>query len=496
MADKPLKNRTLHKYVRDGCIQCQQITKLLVQHTPRYQKSNFENFLGQLGIYHDAQSGKLYSSKQICRNPFQVLKNQGIYLDPWNPLNSEKGNSPVWDILIIKPNQTSSNLQSVATDSESNPKSVLTDSKATLISPLKPTAPLHSQRKQHESSFFSSVLEQITTFTTNLFKRETVCLQCGKHGKYMIPFSSKASMLKKFLQLVHGSSTERNLRENVCKIPIHSRRKINKVKGKSKVETNTFKQTLQNVSSSAKQSFDDQPSAPVFTDISNNSNNKTIKLANLVFNSNNSQSIEKWWIFFVLACKGSSKHSTKVPVVLKDITKNNTMKGLKILPLTSKSNNTSKSRNLWLLMPLYARLNSPNKRLDLRIVNNLTSQTKISTKEIPILSEIVETPEVIETQTPPEAERTETDTPAIIEDSSLYNDNNNQFNVSSINTSGEVQAPLSVDTANLWRARLLVHNWNHHRYYGGIYDIFFKFYFENNLYTVLFSINIFPRNCC
>ena len=398
--------------------------------------------MGQLHIYHDAQSGKFFSSKQICRNPFHAVKKQKIYLDPWNPLNLEKGNSPVWDILISNtPNQISGYQESIANNSGPNPVSGFTDSEFTPIPPptvTTATSSFPSQRKQ-ESRFFSTVLEQITTFTTNLFKRETVCLQCGKHGKYVFPFTSKTSMLKKFLQLVHGSSTERNLRENICKIPTDSRRK-RKVKSKRKniIQLNTFKKpTVRNVSSSTKLSFDDQPDA-ILTNLTRSDNNSTIKLPNIIYISNDSShvnvTIEKWWTFFVLASKGSSKSRVNKPLLRSYI------KVKTILSPSFKKNSTNK--NLWLMMPLYAKLNS----------NLRTSQPlNISKKEILKSSEIAES-----TSTLPKAE-----------DTSSYN-NSNLSNVAYIDiSSSNIQASLSAETTNLLRARLLVENWNH-RYYGGI----------------------------
>ena len=196
-----LKNRTLFKYTRDGCIECQQKTKLFVQQRPRSPKSNFGRFLDQLDIYHDSVSGRFLSSRQICRNPIHKVKRQELSFDPENPLNTENGNSPVWDLQITKPVTDQKPLVSIT------PKVKFSESYS------KPND------SQEDVNFLSAALRHIITFTSKLFAKEEVCLQCNKHRKYVFPLSSKASLLKDFLQLVHGSSTERNLRENICKIP-------------------------------------------------------------------------------------------------------------------------------------------------------------------------------------------------------------------------------------------------------------------------------------
>ena len=473
MADEsPLINRTLFKYIRNGCIECQQITKLLVQQTPKSPKSNLDRFLSQIDIYYDSLSGKFHFSREICRNPPpQELKKQQIYLDSWDTLNLEKSNSPVWDIHITKPKRTSK------LESSFNPE------------------PLFSNQKKQDLNFFSSIWEQITIFTTNLFKREKVCLQCSKHGNYVFPFTSKASMLKKFLQLVHGPSTERNFRENVCKIPTDSRRKM-KIKNKKgrdtrkyHFKTNKFsKSTPRNVSF-MKLSFDEQPTTVIPNN--NNSNNTAHNISNnsiklpdvLSITSKDSKmniSSEKWWIFFALATKGSCK--PKINTLLLDIekvpSKNITTTVLRIVPPSSpqRNNYTNPKNNWWVLMPLYAKLKSYNTSNLRRVVfkesrpylkasyyngssatsrnftlsdeevyrsgNNSSMMTSQSSK----LPETVESPTVLATG----------------RDSFHLNKNKASLH----HPYNSIQAP----SANRLKARLLIDDWNH-RYYGGIVKI-------------------------
>ncbi|XP_066913289.1 uncharacterized protein [Clytia hemisphaerica] len=182
-------NRTVYKYIRDGCIQCRQINRVVVeQQTNGLRSFRLDHFLKQLHLYHDHSTGKFFSLRNTCRKLNQKFTRHKTVLPPLHPLSVDKEQSPLWDVKIL--NQVK-------------------NEKVT-------------REKDRQPSFYSPHLLflKLTNFVKDLFKREAVCLQCGKHGKFVPPYTTKTSMLKKFMQLVFGPSTKRNIRENICAVPV------------------------------------------------------------------------------------------------------------------------------------------------------------------------------------------------------------------------------------------------------------------------------------
>ena len=170
-------NRTVYKYIRDGCIQCRQINKVVVeQQTNGLKTFALDHFLLQLNLYHDHSTGKFVSLRNTCRRLNQKFTRHKTILPPLHPLNLDKEQSPLWNVKVFNQAKNVQNSQK----KEAQPS------------------------KEPQPSFYSPRLLfiKLTNFIKDLFKKEEVCLQCGKHGEFVPPYSTKTSMLKKFMLLV------------------------------------------------------------------------------------------------------------------------------------------------------------------------------------------------------------------------------------------------------------------------------------------------------